>query len=412
MTGAIYTELEDTTTNEYLPSDDAWRLAGAGGPRLLCVDDEPNVLEGLRLHLERRYRLSVATSGAGALALLDREGPCAIVVSDMRMPAMDGAVFLGQVRRRYPDTVRLLLTGHADINAAIAAVNEGQIFRFLTKPCPPSELLGALCAATDQYRLMTAERVLLEMTLHGSVKALTDVLALTHPLAAGRATRIRQSVTDLAERIGMKERWQVEVAAMLLHIGWVTLPAKTVEKLHYGQDLSAKEQEQVSEMPAIAARLLGNIPRLESVCEILVGAADRTRATSSTRKANDDLESKSAEMLRIASDYDTLESRGLSVKEALATMRGRGARYDAALLAAFAELRGGTSQDQTIKEIPLRSLVVGMVLVEDIRLRNGLVLAARGYEVTPQFVERAKNFQPSAENKSVRVVIWPRRGKS
>jgi DNA-binding NtrC family response regulator len=121
---------------------DAARLAGAGRPRVLCVDDEPNVLEGLRLHLERPYRLSTATGDAEGLAILERDGPCAIVISDMRMPKMDGAAFLGQVRQRFPDTVRMLLTGHADIDAAIAAVNEGQIFRFLSKPCPPAQLLG------------------------------------------------------------------------------------------------------------------------------------------------------------------------------------------------------------------------------------------------------------------------------
>jgi CheY-like chemotaxis protein len=371
--------------------------------RVLCVDDEPNVLEGLRLHLERPWRLSTASSGAEALELLEREGPCAVVISDMRMPQMDGAAFLGRVRQGFPDTVRMLLTGHAEVTAAISAVNEGQIFRFLTKPCPPNQLLAAVCAAADQYKLVTAERVLLEQTLHGSVKALTDVLALTHPLAFGRAMRIRQLVADLAERIGMKERWQVEVAAMLSQIGCVTLPPETVEKLHYGHELSAEEDRQVNQLPVVAERLLGNIPRLEVVRAILANSGDGRRTT--LPPADGELALQGAQMMRIASDCDTLETRGLSLSAALDTMRGRGERYDGALLTAFVEMRGTIAGKQEVKELPLRSVRVGMVLVEDLYMKSGMMMAARGYEVTPGFVERAQNSLRGAVREPVRVMI-------
>jgi len=368
--------------------------------RILCVDDEPNVLEGLRLHLERHYRVSTATSGAEALELLDRDGPYAVVISDMRMPSMDGAAFLGQVRQRFPDTVRLLLTGHADVNSAVAAVNEGQIFRFLTKPCPPAALLSAVQATNDQYRLVTAERVLLEETLHGSIKALTDVLALTQPLAFGRAMRIRKSVAELARKIGMEERWQIEVAAMLSQIGFATLPAETVEKFYYGQDLSEEERRQVSQLPHVAERLLGNIPRLEAVRAMLLGAGEGGHATSP-------LAAQGAQMLRIAFDCDALESQGLSPQVALDTMRGRGNRYDGALLEVFAEVRGSVDQKEEIKELPLRSLRVGMILVNDLYMKNGMLLAVRGYEVTPGFVERARNWHPGTVREPVRVMIRP-----
>ena len=371
--------------------------------RILCVDDEPNVLEGLQLHLERLYSMSTATSGAEALGLLDREGPYAVVISDMRMPAMDGAAFLGEVRQRFPDTVRLLLTGHADVNSAVAAVNEGQIFRFLTKPCPPAALLAAVQAANDQYRLVTAERVLLEETLHGSIKALTDVLALTQPLAFGRGMRLRKSVAELARKIDMKERWQIEVAAMLSQIGCATLPAETVEKFYFGQDLSEDERKQVSQLPHVAERLLGNIPRLEAVRAMLLGAGEGGHATSP-------LATQGAQMLRIALDCDVLESQGLSIQAALGTMRGREKRYDSALLEAFAEVRGSVDQadqKEEIKELPLRSLRVGMVLLSDLYMQNGMLLAVRGYEITPGFEERAKNWRPGSVREPVRVMIRP-----
>ena len=203
----------------------------------------------------------------------------------------------------------------------------------------------------------------------------------------------------------MNERWQVEVAAMLSQLGCVTLPVETVEKLHYGHDLTAEEQKQVNQLPLVAERLIGQIPRLETVRAILVRSGDAKSAASPKEGLDEELVRKGAQMLRIASDYDTLESRGLTSNMALSTMRGRGDRYDATMLAAFAKLRGNVNEEQKIMTVPLRSLQVGMVLVEDVRLQNGLMLAARGYEVTPQFVERARNWQAGAANKSVRVVI-------
>lgn len=392
----------EVAPNGHAASETAKRggLAREVRARVLCVDDEPKVLEGLRLHLERLYQVSTATSGAEALGLLDREGPYALVISDMRMPVMTGAAFLAQVRQQFPDTVRLLLTGHADVNSAVAAVNEGQIFRFLTKPCPPAALLEAVHAANEQYRLITAERVLLEETLHGSIKALTDVLALTQPMAFGRAMRIRRSVADLAKRIAMKECWQIEVAAMLSQIGCVTLPAETVEKLYYGQDLSEDERKQLHQLPHVAERLLGNIPRLEAVRAILLGTVEGGHATSPLAR-------QGAQMLRIALDCDVLESQGLSVAAALDTLRGREGRYDAVLLEAFAEVRGGADQKQEIRELSLRSLRVGMVLLNDLYMQNGMLLAVRGYEVTEGFVERARNWRPGSVREPIRVIVRP-----
>src|SRR5882672_2539455 len=174
--------------------------------RVLCVDDEPNVLEGLSLHLRRRFEVATATSGNAALELLKRDGSTAVVLSDMRMPGMDGATFLSFARQLVPDAVRILLTGQTELSTAVSAVNDGQIFRFLTKPCAPATLLSAVDAAVEFNRLMVSERVLLNQTLHGSIKALTEVLALTNPTAFGRATRVKQHVTALADKLALQER--------------------------------------------------------------------------------------------------------------------------------------------------------------------------------------------------------------
>ena len=182
-------------------------------PRVLCVDDEPNVLAGLRRCLRGHFAVTTAVGGAAGLDALRAEGRFAVVVSDLRMPGMDGVAFLSQVRALAPDTVRVLLTGQADLEAAIASVNEGHIFRFLMKPCAPTQLLAAVDAAAEQHRLLTAERELLEQTLHGSIKALTEALALANPTSFGRATRLKQLVGEpeqLLDAVGIAGNLRAE----------------------------------------------------------------------------------------------------------------------------------------------------------------------------------------------------------
>jgi CheY-like chemotaxis protein len=363
--------------------------------RILCVDDEPHVVEGLSLNLRRHCEISTALSGAQGLALLEQGPAFAVVISDMRMPQMTGAAFLAQVRQRWPDTVRMLLTGQTDIESAIKAVNEGQIFRFLAKPCPPDQLLLAVEAAAEHHRLVTAERVLLEQTLHGSVKALTDILSLQNPLAFGRATRAKAHVAALAAQLDVKERWPIEVAAMLSPIGTVTLPNETVEKLHDGRALDESEQAMVKRIPALTQQLLGNIPRLEPVCEILAQLEQSKPASLGAR------------MLRLVLDYDLLESRGSSRQEALDTLSARRS-HDAELLAAFATLLGSQDKKAVTQELALSRLQPGMVFLADVRSMSGALLIARGHEVTASLLERIRNFSGGGKvAEPLRVLVPP-----
>jgi response regulator RpfG family c-di-GMP phosphodiesterase len=288
--------------------------------KVLCVDNEPQVLAGLGLHLRRVYEMSAATSPVDALERLDREGPFAVVLSDMRMPGMDGAAFLAQVRIVAPDATRMLLTVHADVSTAMAAVNEGEVFRFLTKPCPPEQLRLAFEAAARQYQLVTAQRVLLEQTLRGAVKALTDVLAVTSPLAFGRADRIRQHACALASRLPPENRWQLEVAAMLSQLGSVTLPEETLKRHYYGEVLNTEEQALIAKLPSVTESFLACIPRLDPVLEILARCRSAFGRAGGSRAAADPVWT-AASILRIAVGFNELESRGVSAQTALDTDR-------------------------------------------------------------------------------------------
>src|ERR1700683_3777596 len=238
-------------------------------PLVLCVDDEPRVVEGLALHLRRDYNVVTANGGHAALQLLKVHGAPTVIVSDMRMPGMDGATLLKHVKHLHPETTRILLTGDPGRDVAMAAVNEGQIFRFLTKPCPPEQLRSAIEAGVVHHRLLIAEKVLLQETLIGCIKALVDILAITNPVAFGRSTRVKRLATELATSIGSAGFWQLEAAAMLSQIGYISLPIELVEKLYYGKRLTPEERVLADGAPLVAQKLLGRIPRLEPVMEIL-----------------------------------------------------------------------------------------------------------------------------------------------
>src|SRR5271156_1722707 len=127
------------------------------GDRILFVDDDTDTLGGYKRILSPEFAIDIADGAANAFAAIEANGPYSVVISDMRMPVMTGAEFLGQVRQRASDTVRMLLTGVTDLSSAIEGVNQGNIFRFLTKPCKPEVLRNAITAGIKQYRLITSE---------------------------------------------------------------------------------------------------------------------------------------------------------------------------------------------------------------------------------------------------------------
>jgi response regulator RpfG family c-di-GMP phosphodiesterase len=376
-------------------------------PRVLCVDDEPRVLDGLARQLRNDFVIVTAVGGEAGLETMRTQEPFAVVVSDMRMPGMNGAEFLQRVRELTPDTTRVLLTGQTDLEAAIAAVNKGNIFRFLSKPCTPDVLVPSLTAAVDQHRLLNVERELLEKTLRGCIQALADVLALANPAAFGRSTRVKQYTLMLADQIAAPDRWQLEVAAMLSQIGCVTLPPVTQEKLYRGEPLSGSDAEMVQRLPATAAELLARIPRMEPIRDILANQDQRYDGSGypkdGTRGEQIPL---GARILKLVLDYDTLETQGMTPALALDTLRGRQGWYDAALLEALPAALGRTAGGATVLEVRLRDVRVGMVFAEQVVAKNGMLLIARGQEVTPSLLERIHNFSEKVGVvEPIRVVV-------
>ncbi len=363
------------------------------GPAILLVDDEQAILDGLRRQLRKRFSVSTATSGAAGLDALESQN-FAVVVSDMRMPGMDGAAFLAQVRARYPDTVRLLLTGQADTQSAISAINEGQIYRFLTKPCPPDMLLSALDSAVELHRLVTAEKELLEKTLRGTVQTLTSTLSLAHPQAFARAVRITRTVTALAEALEVDRRWEVEITAMLSHLGAVSLPPSVLDKLDRGLPLSEDEKAMADRVPAASQELVGAIPRLESVARAIGLYRSRYDGQGADRGApvGDGLPVE-ARILRAAVDFDLAMTRRPEPQDAIARLAADAGAYDPTVLEALRRCHAVEQAVAPPVKLALDKLKTGMVLADDVLTDRGIMLVGRGTTVTEVLLQRLENFR-------------------
>lgn len=353
--------------------------------RILWVDDEPNVLVSARRLYRNRYQIDVATDGEQALAKLRANGPYAVVVSDLRMPRMDGIELLSRCRETSPDTVRIMLTGAADLKVAVEAVNRGEIFRFLEKPVDEGPLTEALDAALRQYELAVAERELLEETLTGAVRLLLDMLSLSHPTAFARAARIRGLVHRICEVLAVPDAWQVEVAAMLSQIGCVAIPEPVLARILDRRQVSEADQRAYETHPQLGAELIRRIPRLEPVAAIV--AAQNQLYEDVPRPP------LGARVVKAALDYDQLLSAGLTEEAALVRLRARPGWYDPAVLDALERIVR-TTPTPKVRRIPVVDLEPGMVLAEDVRLPGGALVVCRGQEVTPLLCERLRNFVP------------------
>ncbi|HOB46924.1 MAG TPA: response regulator, partial [Zoogloea sp.] len=228
---------------------------------LLCVDDEANILSSLRrLFRPHGYKVLVAGSGAEGLELLAGEH-VDLIISDMRMPGMDGAAFLAEARKRYPQTVRLLLTGYADMESTIAAINSGQIARYIAKPWNDQDVLLTVREALERQALQrekdrlealarqqNEELKALNASLEQKVEARTRELKTAHEklkqnfltsirvfanlieLREGANTGHSRRVADLARKIAIRLNFSpvdvqdVMLAGLLHDVGKIGLP--------------------------------------------------------------------------------------------------------------------------------------------------------------------------------------------
>ncbi len=348
--------------------------------RILCVDDESNVLDGLQRRLRRQFELETTTDAVAALERIRQGESFAVVLSDMRMPQMDGATFLSQVRQLAPDTVRIMLTGCSELSVAVEAVNDGNVFRFLTKPCVPEVMVRALEDALRQHELLRSERVLLEQTLRGAIKVLCEVMATANPFAFGCASRIRGLVRSIAAELCLESAWRCELAAMLAPIGTIAVPQAVLDRAYRGIPLAHADRKALDQAPALGQALLSHIPRLESVAQIVGQQNDESpEAPVEVR------------LLRLAIEFDRLRQQGLDDVAAVTHLRTRPQPCDPKLLAALESVLRVEDHFEP-RAVMAADLQCQMLLARDVCTRDGTLLVPRGQEVTLGLRQRLVNF--------------------
>ncbi|HBA85015.1 MAG TPA: two-component system response regulator [Verrucomicrobia bacterium] len=359
--------------------------------KILFIDDEPSVLDGFRRQLRKDFDLVTAPGGEEGLKLVEKEGPFPVIVSDMHMPFMNGIQVLAKARELAPDTVRIMLTGMADLQTAMNAVNQGNIFRFLTKPCSIESLSMALQAGVAQYRLITAERELLEKTLKGSIQAMADILALTNPVAFSRALRLRHYAAQMAKTLNLPNVWQFEVAALLSQVGCVTLPSEVLEKAFAGEALTPQEKEMFDAHPQVGGQLIINIPRLNTIAHMITHQQKPLSGLQLPAAEDASFTAEiGAHILKVAVDFDLFLSRGMTPERAKGSMADRGG-YPPVLMAALARVETPRLEKSSLV-VKVGELRNGMILAEDVRARGGGLVVNKDQEVSDTLRQRLKNF--------------------
>lgn len=370
-------------------------------PRVLIVDDDANLLAAFTRRFRGKYDIETAERGSTALRIAADRGPFAVVVSDMRMPEMNGIQFLRQINESCPDTVRIMLTGNADLDTAVHAVNNSNIFRFLVKPCRKETLEWAIDSAVQQYQLVVAERVLLGKTLKGAIQVLTEVLSLVNPIAFSRTSRIQNYIRQLIAILKLDQAWQYELAALLSQIGCIGVPEETLVKYYKRETLTENERKAIESHPGLARDLLEKIPRMEQVAAMVASQqmtfAELALPGHTLPKEPNHL---GGLLLRAVVDFDTSLSQGRSREAAIEDLKLRRSAYHPVIFNALAKIQIITLGQET-EPVKIYDLQDGMTLAEDIRTRGNILVAAKGQQVTPSMRTLLQNYADRGEIESV-----------
>jgi response regulator RpfG family c-di-GMP phosphodiesterase len=433
------------------------------GPTILCVDDEPNILSSLRrLFRAQGFQVLTAEGGQAGLALLETE-TVDLVISDMRMPEMDGAQFLAQVRVRWPATVRLLLTGYSDVTSTIAAINRGEIYRYITKPwddhdivlivrqalerkaleqekkrlealtCRQNEELKTLNASLEaKVEARTAELRVANDSLQSaneklksnfvtSIKVFSTLIEMRGGSLAGHSRR----VADLSRRISLelqldgKQVEEIFVAGLLHEIGKVGFAdelLRTPVAMMKPEQLDAYRKHAVQ-----AEQLLLPLQDLRAASEIITAQFERFDGTGFPERLAEKTIPLGARILTLASDYDnmqigTLTQRVLSPEEArIIIVHSSGKRYDPEVVAAFVNVLGGVPREEAERErsgeIPVNSgqLLVGMVLSRDLITPSGLLMLSAEHVLDDRVIRKIMAFEKSGGMKLTAYIRLDRR---
>jgi response regulator RpfG family c-di-GMP phosphodiesterase len=360
--------------------------------RILLVDDDPYLLNAFRRQLKGRFDLETTESPENALQMIRESGPYAVIVSDMQMPEINGLELLRRCHQQSPRTVRIVLTGNADQQTAIDSINQGEIFRFLVKPCETEDLIATIGEAVKKYESEEAEAQLLAETLNGAMKLVTDVLSTVRPEAFGHSQAARKLARDLAKCLDVPDPWLVELAAMLSYIGSIGVPDEDFHRYLADEPMRTQQAIDVERFAQVGHDLVVNIPRLRPVAHMIGRQLDAvgSRAPVGSR------------ILRVVNDYLRFKTSGDSYR-AIDKLRSRPAIYDQQIVEHLIDI---LNQRKQIISVSIADLKVGQTLSAPIKTIDGVTLIGTDCEVSEVVIERLKKFTATGRvDDKVKVTI-------
>ncbi|OGI11201.1 MAG: hypothetical protein A2Y40_04985 [Candidatus Margulisbacteria bacterium GWF2_35_9] len=354
---------------------------------VLFVDDEPFVLNGIKRQLYNKLNIITANSGLEALEIVKSNSNIAIIVSDYKMPEMNGIQLLSKVREKHPNIIRIILTGNCDLEAAITAINKSNIFRIIMKPSSVDDLVSVLSDGFKQYKLQQAEKELLEITLLESINTLSDILSLMNPVAFNRAKRLQHYVNQISELWGLKDAWWLNMSATLSQIGCVSIPPEIITTINSGYDVSPEEQKIYDSYLDVSASLIKAIPRLEKVAAVISKMKEAIYLDISEASAI----TIGAHILHVANKFDDLINKGMSRSDIIKSFEDQGNKYHHKVLNALTKVELYKTVQHEIT-IDIDTIQLGMHLASDLVTKKGNVLARQGDKVSSALFAMIYNY--------------------
>ena len=426
--------------------------AEAAAFTILCVDDEPNILSALRrLFRPQGYAVRVANGGVEGLAVLDAE-QVDLIISDMRMPGMDGAAFLAEARKRQPDAVRLLLTGYADMGSTIDAINGGQIARYISKPWNDQDVLLTVREALERRALQNEKNRLealtkaqneelrsLNASLEQKVEARTAELRNAHEklkqnfltsirvfsnlielreggTVCGHSRRVADVARKLAVKLGLKPNdvQDVMLAGLLHDVGKIGLPDELLAKPL--SHMSGDELGIWRKHPTAGQNALMGLENLRQAAVYIRGHHERWDGQGYPDGLSGLTIPYGARIIAVANDFDGLQAglfspRRLKPEEAITFIQqNRGKRYCPQVVDAFLEVMGASDQVSPAgHEIGTSALRPGMVLARDLVGKDGVMLLAADFVLDENLIRQLRELEAS-EGSRLTVAIRPPQG--
>ena len=365
--------------------------------KILFVDDDPRILSAFSRGLRKRFDFHTSTDAAEALRRISEDGPFAVVISDQQMPGMKGIEFLQEVMDRDPMAIRIMLTGNADRETAVASVNESGVFRYLNKPCPVDTIAETIEAALIEYRRVAAEKELLEGTLVGSIKVLVDVLGANDPHAFRQISSIRAAGRRFADFTKLEKAWNLDMAITLSTIGDVMLPPHLRAKMIDGEPLCQDETDLVIQTPEVARNLLLNIPRMKDVADSIYY---KDKGYEGSGFPNDEIKGNDiplhARILKLLQFLVEQSENGVPDHQSFRALKDHLPSFDPKLvkdaMRCFVETAPREAREPCKLNVKVGNLLPGDKAATDIRTTTGELALASGSEINEAVIERLRQF--------------------